>query len=756
MVRPAPRAVSTTSFDRSVVVACTAFATLLVTSDANASAVAGVGTTRDAGIAPSPMSLVSEVAPMSIDLADGRLEVRRFAIQGIPLRGAFEVVHTSRTDGVARVVASRRPTAEAALRGPTIDSARAAAAAMTIAAAPRSSTAPPLPVEPERPPELVYRMVLGTPVLAWEVLMPLTTDPEPTRKTLWISAASGELLDEREKVFASRARIYAENPSTTPDPIVVELTDLVVDGAGLPLAGPRVSSFNCTLEEPAEPQPWHDDGDCWAVARALSDDDGNYFVPVPDPIDAATGLDGDDLYAELSMYAHAERFLNVMADRGVTQFRCEHSTMLANFRTLSDDEPPELEPLDNAYYTDQCDPEKGPTMIFGQGSAVDFAFDGDVIYHELGHGIVALLAPEGLGVSRPRGDAVLADAGAINEAIADYVSVMLQDDPDLAEYVGRFWPEMTTPYIRTATNEMRCPDDTIGQVHNDGEPLMAALWSVRTEIGAALDPVVLGALARLPEDASLEEASAALLAVAGERESSGALAAGGVGLLDRALVARGLVDCPRVITDPESVAEGRTMWLRRKNLAVEPFWPGPMQMRFVVPDDARSMTVTFELRGRSNDEPPTASVLVKRSPLPIAFTYDLVARDDLGDPTGGSEKIREVTLVGGDWDLQVPAVRVAGREHEVRIDGLLPGEVVHLSLVGTSGVDSIAELVRVVDDRDYDAGASSSSGGDVPEGDAREDVRPGDATASCACRTNDTPGFSLGWLCLVVLVRRRP
>jgi MYXO-CTERM domain-containing protein len=290
---------------------------------------------------------------------------------------------------------------------------------------------------------------------------------------------------------------------------------------------------------------------------------------------------------------------------------------------------------------------------------------------------------------------------------------------------------------------------------------MAALYSVRVETGTALDPVVLGALARLGEDASLEEASAALLAVAHEREASGALPPGTAALLERALVARGLVDCPRVITDPEAVADGRSMWLRRKNVAVEPFWPGPMQLRYQVPNDARAMTVTFELRGRGSDEPPAAAVLVKRSSLPIAFTYDLVARDDLGDPTGASDKVREVTLVGGDWDLQVPAVRTTGRLHEARVDGLLPGEVVHLSVVATAGVDAIADDVRVVDPRDYDdATTSGGSSGEAP-GDAREDVRPGDATASCACATQDP---ALGWLALprllglvglVGLVRRR-
>jgi MYXO-CTERM domain-containing protein len=715
-----------------------------------------VGTRARASAGPvaAPQIDVHAAVAMSRELAGGRIEVRRFAIEGIPLIGAFEVVHEDDA-GRSRTLAARRPTAPAELGIADVRVDGASAARVAMAAGPASTR----DAAPEGPARLVYRMILGTPVLAWEVQLPLSLRPEPSRRMLWISASSGVVLDERENVFASRARVFAENPSVTPEPIEVALTDIDATGPGVPLVGDRVRSFNCVTTPPVEVQPWHDEGDCWAVSRTFSDAAGDFFVPLPDPIDPATGVDGDDLYAELSMYVHAERFMNVMAERGVTPYRCEQSTMLANVRFLPEDDAEPYEPLNNAYYTDQCDPEKGVTMMFGQGSEVDFAFDADVIYHELGHGIVALLAPEGLVAARRRADGLVVDATAINEAMADYVTVMFQEDPDLAEYVGRFWESLTTPYIRTALNTKRCPDDTIGQSHNDGEPLMAALWATRVHVGRALDDVVLGALPRLPDDATLEEASAALLEVAGERVDAGALGADDVALLERQLNTRGLLDCPRVITDPDQVIAGRTMHLRKVSASVQPFWPGPMQLRYQVPDDAHGLTVTFELSGRGSEDPPQAAVLLKRGATPIAFTYDLVARDDAGDPTGASGKVRELTLVGGDWERRIDATRTVGDAHEVAIGGLQPGEVVHLSVVATAAVDAVATDVRVVDDRSDDAGSSSGETADhggASGGAGREDVHGEGATASCACASASDP-VAAPWVALLVLpaLRRR-
>ncbi|MBC8072748.1 MAG: hypothetical protein IAG13_30790 [Deltaproteobacteria bacterium] len=699
-----------------------------------------------------PISFTTAPVPVTAALGGGRLELQRTWLHGVPVRGAFELTVRG-PDERPRVLLSRTVAGTPQLRP---EQARVDVAGLRAAIVRATGDE----AEPERPPQLVYRVVQGEAVLAWEVQLPLTltTRREPSRRTLWLSADSGELVDERENVLSSRARVFPENPSATPTPIEVTLDEIDAAGPGVPLVGPHLRSLNCVTVPPAVVEPWHDEGDCWAVARTFSDAAGDFFVPLPDVIDPAQGVDGNDLYAELAMYVHGERFLAYMGERGLIGYRCELSTMLANVRGIEPTDEHPYTPLDNAYFTDQCDPELGPTMLFGQGSEVDFAFDADVIYHELGHGVVAQLAPEGLNRAATRSDGVTPDANAINEALADYISTMLTEDPELAEYVGRFWVAQDVPWIRTALNRTRCPDDLIGESHADGEPLMAALWSTRVRVGRALDDVVLRALTRMPPDVTLELATQILVGVARELQGDGRLEADDVAVLERELVARNLDDCPRVITDPVQVAAGRTMFLRRTSATVAPFWPGPMQLRHVVPDAGGDVVVSFELNARGGgDDPITAKVLVKRGDdTPIAFEYSLAARDTDGDPSGGSGKIRELTLVEGDWELAVEAVRVAGNLHEAVILGLRPGEVVHLALVDTATVDALATNVRVLatDPADVPGDGPDDDEDSERDTDEPEQVVGDDPQASCACDAHAAPP-ALGWLIVAAGRRRR-
>jgi hypothetical protein len=522
----------------------------------------------------------------------GEVRQRSFLLHGIPLRRA----HATVIDG--QVVRSQLPDEAPALLPGQARVAASEATALAREHVARGLTSPAIAAGEG---ELVYLIILGVPVLAYEVDMALSLDglgpdgPQPSKKTVWISADSGIVLDEWEHVRASKAGVFLTNPATTPEPIVVELSGVHAVEAGKPLVGDRLQSYNCTLE-PQDPEglpDWWKEGKCYPVHTALSNADGDFFPPLPDIVLPADNAAADDLYAELSMYWHAERFLDKMAALGVTEFKCAFSTMLANYRNpeLSPSYPDlDYTPLNNAYWTNECDENDGVTMIFGQGSDVDFGYDGDVVYHELGHGMVSLLTPEGLGASRLRHDAVLTDAGGINEAMADYFSVILTNDSELGDYVARFWPGYGDS-IRSAENLKTCPDDTIGQVHNDGEPFMAAMWATRKRVGSdKLDPLALKMLTTLPVDADLETASGTMLELA---EADGWTATE-LAHLARAFETRGIFDCPRVITDPARVSSGRTMYLQSKGAAVTPFMPGPMQLRHVVPEGTDNVIVKFK------------------------------------------------------------------------------------------------------------------------------------------------------------------
>lgn len=716
------------------------------------------GTAR-AATAPAEL-IASAPERLPVALRGGAASVARqsFTLHGIPVRGAF-ATWVSDASGTREVAASR-PRAAPQLRP---EEARIGAAEAAELAAAHAGAS-----EADEPGVLVYLMILGEPVLAYEVELPLQWDPEPSQRTVWVSAHSGIVLEERENVRSSRARVFRTNPASTPDPIEVTLSGVHATGAGEPLVGERIQSFNCTATAPPEDQiqPWWAEGKCYAVHRALSDADGNFFPPLPDIIDPAQNSDADDLYAELSMYYNAERFIDRMRDFGVEAFKCSLSTMLANYRSteLSTSYPDlDFTPLNNAYWTNTCDPEKGPTMIFGQGSAVDFGYDGDVVYHELGHGMVSLLTPEGLGTRRMRVDGLLTDAGGINEALADYFSVMLSNEPQLGDYVARFWPGYGSQ-IRTGENTKRCPENTIGQVHNDGEPFMGAMWSARKRIGREkIDPIVFELLPRLPDDADLETAAATVLEIAEEARDRGEWSEADLDQLVRAFDARGLFACERVIREPEEVADGRSMYLRGVTTGVTPFFPGPMQLRHEVAPGTDNAVVRFSSGTTDGppDNPVGIAVLVKRADAPIEFEYTLTAIDKNADgaPKGS---VREVVQVTGDWDLQLAATRIWDSDHQLVLRGLLPGEVIHVALANLTTDEQSAGSVSIISlpPELIDEGTVQVDVNEAEEeaaGPALEDpeVRTGEPTASCACSGGESEGAALGLLSLAALARRR-
>ncbi|MDC0674014.1 MYXO-CTERM sorting domain-containing protein [Nannocystis radixulma] len=713
---------------------------------------------RTAAAAPPELATAPNRAlPMA--LRGGSLTVahKSYTLHGLPVRGAFATVLSEGTG--EREVAFSRPRV-----GPQLMPAAAqidAAEAEDIAAAHVNAEGP------DEPGTLVYKLILGEPVLAYEVELPLQWDPEPSKKTIWVSASSGMVLDEWEHVRSSRARVFKTNPASTPVPVEVELAGIHATGPGQPLEGDRIRSFNCTLEAPPDDQiqPWWAEGKCYAVHRAESDENGDFFLPLPDVIFPEDNADDDDLYAELSMYYNAERFIDEMKRFGVDAFKCELSTMLANYRTTElSTAYPDLDytPLNNAYWTNTCDPEKGPTMIFGQGAAVDFGYDGDVVYHELGHGMVSLLTPNGLGDRTLRPEGVLNDAGGLNEAIADYFSVILANEPLLGDYVARFWPGYGNA-IRNAENTKRCPDNIVGQVHNDGEPFMGAMWAARKRIGREkMDPVIFELLPRLPGDADLETASLTVLEIAEEGLARGEWTESDIDLLVRAFDARGLYDCPRIHTDPDKVASGASLYLRGKSTAVTPFFPGPMQLRHEVPPGSDNVIVRFRLGGTSGPagNPAGVVVLLKRADAPIQFEYTLTAVDK--NPDGSNKgSVREVIQVTGDWDHQLAASRLGESDNQLVLRGFRPGEVVHVALANLTAGEQVASATSVVSvpPEFLDEGTvtvdvgpaedTAGQGADAPE------VHTSEPEASCACRSEGGAAAPLAALALLGLSRRR-
>jgi hypothetical protein len=665
-------------------------------------------------------------------------ERRSLLLHGLPIRGAFETRWRSR-GGAEEIVASRYPAAAARLRPEqarvSFDEARARVGM------------------PTRTGELVYVLLLDQPVLAWEFTTELRLAPSPSRVRVWIRAETGAVLERQELlVSANQAWVYETNPVETPVPSLVELTNLELEpepwAEGIELApglltGTRARVFNC-IDAPDGPYaPFRAEDECYPTQRVLPDAEGDYIVPLPSVVVHEDNVDPQDLYAEVAMYWHAEKFFTRLAELGVDDFPCARSNMLVNFHRLLPSGNSEWSGYSNAYYTGVCELEEGPTMLVGQGSQVDFAYDGDVVYHELGHGIVEQLTPEGLTGYRYRSEGTLRDAPAINEAIADYHAIMLTDNPQLGEYVAFYTPSSPNAWFRNADNEARCPDDLNGEEHTDGVPLTGALWSARTRIGGAkLDPVVLGSLALLPGDASLEDAAAALLAVAAAELEAGTWTAVDYDLLERSLAGRNLLDCLRVVDRPDRFDEPRKLLLRAKSEYVEPFWPGPLQYRHVVPEGSDNLIISFEVSsfgGSWSSGELDPLLLVKRSSLaedaPIEFEFEL------GDDP-------EVWLVSGDWQDIYHSTRLSDLRREVLVRELEPGEAVYVSFMTQDPEPTVLRELRFasVPSEDLDQGSPQADGG--------EPMLDDEGGCTCASGRPHGTGFAAMVVVLLAGVRR--
>ena len=127
----------------------------------------------------------------------------------------------------------------------------------------------------------------------------------------------------------------------------------------------------------------------------------------------------------------------------------------------------------------------------------DSSIDGDVVFHEYGHGISNRLI--GNGSTALSGT----QSGAMGEGWSDYWAITINNDGAVGEYVtnnpnGIRRAAYTVP---AATVHDSYADVGAGgfQVHRDGEVWAATLWDLRTQLGAAItDRLVLNGMKFTP------------------------------------------------------------------------------------------------------------------------------------------------------------------------------------------------------------------------------------------------------------------
>jgi hypothetical protein len=389
--------------------------------------------------------------------------------------------------------------------------------------------------------------------------------------------------------------------------------------------------------------------------------------------------------------------------------------------------------------------------VYFQGSR-DFAYDGDVTRHEFTHAIVHSFVP-GLGSLGRDAFGSQAESGALNEGWSDYLSSSFADDPAVGDYAARGLVAGEIG-LRDNDNARRCPDDIIGQVHNDSEPWAGALWAIRAEHlrgggdVAVLDRAVLTALAQADDDEDMSRAATRVEAAV--RESIGAALAD----FARAEFAdRGVSGCLRVWPLAVVDAAGTGITVTRKDTLSQPgaadvglanFAPSVVQFRVDVP--AGSAGFTMKWQHVAGDESPMAAAVAEvAADAPTAhieWRYE-GQNGDLAVPyvddvaLSFNEATAGVTL-GADNN----GVKPASFTHTLTSDPCLPRSFV-VSLVS---LDQGATL-NDIDVENLETGAVcpvDEGGGD----DAGE-------VEGCACRGTSASSTSIGLFGLALLGLRR-
>jgi len=560
----------------------------------------------------------------------------------------------------------------------------------------------------------------------WRLDPPPTFSP-PHDWTWLVDAETGVLHRDLDELVRADVNVFPIDPIETPTPEVRTL-DAIDEQSGA-LSGPYFRAFNC-VEPPGL------EGQCVSQQVAAPDLNGDYLY---DPPDLGTP-DPTDEFAEVSAYFHADRFRRILGDHGFAGFVCEdqgtYLGLTANFRLY---EAGTWEPFEDATYAPgSCE----AAVFLGQGER-DAAYDGDLIYHELGHGVFERQI--GTANVEPTEHALLYDAGAINEAIADFWGAALTDDSLVAGY---FMGERG----RDLDNDFSCPVDLVGEVHVDGKQIGAALWASYVDLGSDLFPSILDTMAMLEPSVTFEALAQTLVDVVEDQMGTAAR-----DTVQSHFEARNLLACERIV-DLEALGAGGphtvhdvfggtlqgAIFLRAPTWVgmFEPVAPPPFQIRVTLPDDAIGATVTFErlVVDPTGDQPtPDIGLGFKRG-APITFTYQ---------PSGPNQY--EVDADPEDFVLLA--------EDRVELDAA-GGEVVYLAFHNMGGEQGAGPFVILHDfavDFEQDGGDGSGTddgsgseegsttgdGNTTDEGDTDTDEQSGsgaDAGSAngdgCGCRSD--------------------
>jgi MYXO-CTERM domain-containing protein len=610
--------------------------------------------------------------------------------------------------------------------------------------------------------------------LAYSVLPPSLL-PIPYVPVVIVDALTGQVLTTHNLVrHQNLANVYEFNPLSTPNPIEVTLP---IDAPHTVPQNELLISYNCvdtqttkTVNYMGLPITVHV---CELLQNAQADGDTGDYTQYA----LEDHTSGGDPFAQVSLFYHAAKAYSYfkLFDPG---FELEASSkplfLVANlmipaglntldFNKMADTSLP-LEPFPNAMSVG-WDPMMGDllsavfpeitggVLMLGQGKKVDYAYDGDVVYHEFAHSVVG--STIGLvGWWHLDEQGASAAPGSMNEALADYFAAAITSDPSMGEYSAQ---ETGHTEIRHLENGNACPSHLAGEVHYDSEFFSAALWAVRKSRASdaekfALDEAIFTAISTAASGDIGFEQLAELLVAAVANSSLGQ----SVGdELRQAFASRGVLpSCQRMFvydgkpisskaTNMKSsfISAGKSMFAAGSLLG---YAPGTFQVEVPLPEATTSFVASFGKLSVASSMPfgqgtPFKPAFIVSFDEPLSFDWSTKT-------SNASDPVECASLTGSRMGATLDVPAGAQKAYVMLVNqGDQDGYVSYLLFDFESDVDGGVDAEPPIPDAALQEAA-------VPEPDPGQPTGPGasdDADDGCGCRT---PGGRPGGFGIAALV----
>ncbi|MGC8928671.1 MAG: hypothetical protein ACP5QK_12210 [Myxococcota bacterium] len=373
----------------------------------------------------------------------------------------------------------------------------------------------------------------------------------------YIDARDGSIIQRINRMHNASAQVYMDSPEKSGSLTTVTLNNLTSDTY---LQGSYVDVFtNC------DPRYV-----CSNSNRKAISSTGDFIYNPAEP-------NQNDPFAETMCFYHINRAHDWYKSKGINalDFKLEAAVSVTSLGS---------EMGCNAAYI-------GGSFIVGlclssnpyntEKVSVNIAYDADVMMHEYTHGFVDRTSQLYGGLDSYGLNGI---PNGLNEGIADFIPSHITNDEVIGRHLSKAFGGGA---VRNLNDYAKCPDNIVGESHEDGKVFASPTWLARKYLNGNDDfgKAVALAVASLSRSATIQDAANAVL--------SSSQSIGGIAMatqVENAYTERNLLNCGRLVEVPNGyTASGWT--LVPEYSGVNGKQPFVIQFVYTVPSGAQSVSV---------------------------------------------------------------------------------------------------------------------------------------------------------------------